>query len=31
VVADEERKIRKDPVARTTNLMKSVFGSIFKK
>lgn len=31
VVADEERKIRKDPVARTTDLMKSVFGSIFKK
>jgi hypothetical protein len=31
VVADEERKTRKDPVARTTNLMKSVFGSIFKK
>jgi hypothetical protein len=31
VVAEEEQKIRKDPVARTTNLMKSVFGSIFKK
>ncbi len=31
VVAEEERKIRTDPVARTTDLLKSVFGSLMKK
>jgi hypothetical protein len=31
MVAEEERKIRKDPVARTTDLLKSVFGSILKR
>ncbi len=30
MVADEERKIRQDPVARTTDLLKSVFGSLSK-
>lgn len=31
VVAEEEKKIRKDPVARTTDLLKSVFGSLIKR
>jgi hypothetical protein len=26
-VAEEEKKIRQDPVARTTDLLKKVFGS----
>ena len=26
LVADEEKKIRKDPIGRTTNLLKKVFG-----
>ena len=30
MVAEEERKIRKDPIGRTTDLLKKVFGSIFK-
>ena len=30
MVADEEKKIRKDPIARTTSILKKVFGSIFK-
>lgn len=28
LIADEEKKIRKDPVARTTELLKKVFGSV---
>lgn len=31
VVAEEERKIRKNPVARTTSLLQSVFGSLTRK
>ena len=27
MVAEEEKKIRQDPVARTTDLLKKVFGS----
>jgi hypothetical protein len=27
VVAEEEKRIRQDPVARTTDLLKKVFGS----
>jgi hypothetical protein len=27
LIADEEKKIREDPVARTTELLKRVFGS----
>jgi uncharacterized protein DUF4197 len=27
-VAEEERKIRKDPAARTTDILKKVFGSL---
>jgi hypothetical protein len=27
MVADEERRIRQDPMARTTDLLKKVFGS----
>jgi Protein of unknown function (DUF4197) len=30
MVAEEEKKIRKDPIGRTTNLLKKVFGAIFK-
>ena len=30
MVAEEEKKIRKDPIGRTTDLLKKVFGSIFK-
>lgn len=30
MVADEEKRIRQDPVARTTDLMKQVFGSLSK-
>lgn len=30
VMAEEEKKIRKDPVARTTDILKKVFGGIFK-
>jgi Protein of unknown function (DUF4197) len=30
MVAEEEKKIRKDPVGRTTDLLKKVFGGIFK-
>jgi hypothetical protein len=30
IVAEEEKKIRKDPLGRTTDLLKKVFGSIFK-
>lgn len=31
LVADEEAKIRKDPIARVTDILKKVFGSIIKK
>jgi Protein of unknown function (DUF4197) len=30
MVAEEEKKIRKDPIGRTTDLLKKVFGGIFK-
>jgi Protein of unknown function (DUF4197) len=30
MVAEEEKKIRKNPIGRTTDLLKKVFGSIFK-
>ncbi len=30
MVAEEEKKIRKDPIGRTTDLLKKVFGAIFK-
>ncbi|MGH9819463.1 MAG: DUF4197 family protein [Pyrinomonadaceae bacterium] len=28
LIADQERKIRKDPLGRTTDLLRKVFGSI---
>lgn len=31
MVAEEEKKIRKDPLGRTTSLLQKVFGAIFKK
>ena len=30
MVAEEEKKIRKNPIGRTTDLLKKVFGGIFK-